>query len=347
MTQASALFAQGQEYRNTGQYGKAHQCFVEAAKVLHDFNDHVEKILLINAIAESFNSFGHHENAIEYAIQALQHYQRHVDIMDKCHLAQALNIAAMAIGAMGYAKEAIGFSAQSLELYEAAYGEVHLDTALLLNNIGFAYADLKDADNALSYYNRSLTIRRQLDDAQGIAQCINNLGMVALMQGVYDESLQYLQDAYELRKSTFSTIHPDISISLNNLGILALKQKNYEQALQYFNEALEMRQQLYSTTVQPSVTRTQYYYAVCLCHLRRNVNEAIKLIQQVLAYRNKTYYPGHPEIKQILDGMKTLVQLELLKESDIGISHQKQNALPKLAELALIKQLQEAIDKAT
>ncbi|KAL4494984.1 hypothetical protein ABPG72_015684 [Tetrahymena utriculariae] len=68
----------------------------------------------------------------------------------------------------------------------------------------------------LKYRNKVDTILDKLLQKQYyLATTLNNLGLLYKDIGDYQNAIKYMQESYELKKTIFSSSHPEISISLN------------------------------------------------------------------------------------------------------------------------------------
>lgn len=92
------------------------------------------------------------------------------------------------------------------------------------NNIALVYTELKDYDNALKFYETSLSLNPVFP------MTLNNIGNLHLTLGNYEKAEGYLKRALAQLK-TF----PEASI---NLGELYLRQKRYDEAMKYLKQAL-------------------------------------------------------------------------------------------------------------
>ncbi len=224
--------------------------------------------------------------------------------------AESLNYRAMGLGALGYTKEAISVSEKALALYRQQLGDFHSDTATLLNNIGFAYADLREYNTAQKYHEAALEIRQKLGKSHlsDLAQTYNNLGMVAFGRANDQTAQEHISHSLSLREEILGPHHPDVSICINNLGLVALRQKNYEKARGYFENAYQIRHNAFGTREQPAVMRSYFYLASCYLHLG-DTPKALEITEEVLRYRERVYDAGHPEIKQVLTQLVDLYAL--------------------------------------
>ena len=92
--------------------------------------------------------------------------------------------------------------------------------------------------------HESLTLWRSLNDAQGIAETLNTLGLAAEALGDFARSIRWHTASLALRRQSGHL--PAIVVALNNLGDaeFAAGPAWYEQALSRFQESLALNQQL-------------------------------------------------------------------------------------------------------
>ncbi|HYA01826.1 MAG TPA: tetratricopeptide repeat protein [Syntrophobacteria bacterium] len=89
---------------------------------------------------------------------------------------------------------------------------------------------------AEEYFYQALEASRLVDDVEGMVRAHNNLAVVAIAQGYYDEASGHLSRALELNKSANSA--GEGPLILGNLGTLAYKLGRLEEAERFWREAL-------------------------------------------------------------------------------------------------------------
>lgn len=114
--------------------------------------------------------------------------------------------------------------------------------AKVLHGLGLLDWSTGDLRSAELHFNESLLIWRSLDDKRGIANMLNNLGIVLLPQCKFDtaraqhiESLQIYRDL----EDTWG-----VALSLSNLGLVALDSGDYAEAEKLLSESLTLRRDL-------------------------------------------------------------------------------------------------------
>jgi|GEM_PF-5683653 pentatricopeptide repeat protein len=111
------------------------------------------------------------------------------------------------------------------------------------NNIGFNYFKLSEYQNAISYYDSSLTVRKKLNDKINIAKTWNNLGVVYQNLAEYEKAMNYYDISLSIRKELDDST--GVAKVLTNMGGILGKLNNYRTALEnYFEESLSIRRDL-------------------------------------------------------------------------------------------------------
>ena len=117
--------------------------------------------------------------------------------------------------------------------------------ANLLKNIGSVYWRQGNQPKALDYYIRSLTITEELGDKREMAGVLHNTAMIYQQQGDLDKALEYYK-----RSLTFAeelNFKPGIAISIMNIGMIYKEQLNDEKAFEYFQRSLKLAEEVGNT----------------------------------------------------------------------------------------------------
>ena len=73
-----------------------------------------------------------------------------------------------------------------------------------------------------------------------VAQSLNNLAVLFIKQGNYEEAEPLHQEALEIKKFFFGDIHPAIAATLNNMAILYVKQGLIKKAIPLIETSLSI-----------------------------------------------------------------------------------------------------------
>jgi tetratricopeptide (TPR) repeat protein len=183
--------------------------------------------------------------------------------------------------------------------------------------IGIVYHQQNKYEHALHYYNRTLSILKELpsDDKLDLAWIYNNIGCLYTDIGDLNQALEYQKKAYEIRKKSLSSIHPDIATSLTNIGRIhqALAQHSngnsneIEKALENYKTALEIRQESLPID-HPDLAIS--YYNLALVHFdQQKYQQAYIEIERAMDIQKKIFSSNHPQTQQTL---KLEIQIKLM-----------------------------------
>jgi len=107
--------------------------------------------------------------------------------------------------------------------------------AVAYNNRCYLLTEQADYRAALEDCERSLALRRSLEDDARLARTLNNLGRVLQYLGRHDEARGRFQEALDLNRSQDDVAA--VALNQTNLGYLAIAVGDYERALWHLAEA--------------------------------------------------------------------------------------------------------------
>jgi tetratricopeptide (TPR) repeat protein len=111
-----------------------------------------------------------------------------------------------------------------------------------LNNKGVIYWYMGELDQALEYFESSLTISEELGDKAGMGKAFNNIGLIYESKGNLDPAIKYYTESLLIHEKTGDK--RQISAVLNNLGNLYHKKGEHDQALEYQQRSLSMKEEI-------------------------------------------------------------------------------------------------------
>ncbi len=111
-----------------------------------------------------------------------------------------------------------------------------LEISRLKNNLGIAYKNLGDLETAKKFYQESIMLKKDLGDTRGVAYGLNNVGELYMKGGDYEKALEYFSRAH----SIVDSLQDDRgrSITLSNLAISYLESENYSTAIDYLKQSM-------------------------------------------------------------------------------------------------------------
>ncbi len=114
--------------------------------------------------------------------------------------------------------------------------------AVSLCNIGNIYSSEGNYSKAFEFYFKTLKIDEELNDKNGIARALGNIGLVFSDQKDYPKALDYYFRALEIKEKQGNKT--GISNTLGNIGIVYYELKDYQKALKYYFKALKIAEEI-------------------------------------------------------------------------------------------------------
>lgn len=111
-----------------------------------------------------------------------------------------------------------------------------------INNIGYLYNDRGDIQKALEYFHKSLEIREQAGDKQGVGIALNNIGSVYDTQGDLPQALEYYHKSLKLSEETGDK--KGMAFAFNNIGFIYDNQGDIPKALEYYNKSIKIKEEI-------------------------------------------------------------------------------------------------------
>ena len=114
--------------------------------------------------------------------------------------------------------------------------------AQTLNRIGLIYKDQGAFDQALVYHEQALTTIQTNANSMGVAHTMTNIGLIHWHRGDYAQSLAWYETALQISRDVGDKIQ--ISRIFTNMGLTYWHKGEPDQALHYYGQALATEQQL-------------------------------------------------------------------------------------------------------
>jgi tetratricopeptide (TPR) repeat protein len=118
--------------------------------------------------------------------------------------------------------------------------------ALSLHMYGKAVLDLVRFEEAQRCYEESLLLYEKADDRRGMAEVLNDLGVLAIHMRKNDAAQDYLKQGLVLNRAIGN--QEELATCLNNLGFLANRCEDYLAACEYLEQALVLFRMLEDTS---------------------------------------------------------------------------------------------------
>jgi predicted ATPase/DNA-binding SARP family transcriptional activator len=166
------------------------------------------------------------------AQEALQLFTKQGDAEGKARAENLLGQAAMAASDFGEARQCF---ARALVYFEQVGDRIHM--AIVRNNLGLT--ERRDAEGdkeaALHHLEEALQLRRELGDARGIAETLNNLGVLAYEQNDFDKAHAHYMETLPTQQELRHTF--GVACVLANLGEVADAEAEFERACRLYAAA--------------------------------------------------------------------------------------------------------------
>ncbi|MFX1515747.1 MAG: tetratricopeptide repeat protein [Promethearchaeota archaeon] len=120
--------------------------------------------------------------------------------------------------------------------------EISKRRALLLRRWGNIYLIKGDLDNALSSYQQSLKLAREIKDQNLIFSALNNIGLIFQEKGDNDRALDYFRQSLAIAQEIGKKY--DITFPLSNIGVIYKRKGDFIKAQENFQQCLAVYQEI-------------------------------------------------------------------------------------------------------
>lgn len=190
---------------------------------------------LLNGAGLHSWSLGDNAGAMQFFNEALRVLTR---LGNKQGMAAVLGNIAILKAEQGLYRQAVETYEQVLQI-DRELGDDRI--AITLNNLGVAYWNSGDVENARAMYEESLAGFRQMDDPGNMVLALDNLGIVALYHEDYDTARRYQDEALAICR-TYGYKN-GLAHVLENMGSRAASEGDFTSAGEYYRELLHLLQQ--------------------------------------------------------------------------------------------------------
>ncbi len=126
------------------------------------------------------------------------------------------------------------------------------DLAVLLNRLGVTTLNQSDLDASVRYHEWALSLFESIPGENATAGILNNMGLIAMRRGRYDEARELFLKAREQNRLTGNAAWE--STNLSNLGLIEWETNHFEEAGRYFEGAIELAKDVGNLSYQASFT---------------------------------------------------------------------------------------------
>ena len=114
-----------------------------------------------------------------------------------------------------------------------------------LNNIGAVYNYQEDHSKALEYYTRSLVIEEEAGNKKGIASSLNNIGIIHMEQGDHALAIDFYTRGLKITEEIGDKFGAATSLSI--IGESYLQQGQLSKSMDHFSQSLNIREEIGDT----------------------------------------------------------------------------------------------------
>lgn len=209
-------------------------------------------------MAEALNVQG-----ISYHIQgdfvkAMEHFSRCLSLYKKINYLKGMADCLGNLGTVSHTQQefalSIYYNEQGILIDKKLGNKIGIATSL--NNIALSMSGQSDSavakgnmdysrtklDKAMKILNECLAIQREINNPQGIANALGNLGDVYLDKQEYDKALEYFIQSNELFQQV-NDLQGMVS-NFSNISNIYLIKKDYPKSIRYANKAMDLAREL-------------------------------------------------------------------------------------------------------
>ncbi len=250
----------GKTYSSLGKYYEAVNCQKQSLEIAQELENHQAAATALGNLGHNFFSLGRYDKAIDYHQQQLNLVRKIIPRLSEGKVdnnfilgsPEAINDFKKeeinALGSLGLVFYSIGQEEQAMAHYQESLDiarkiEARCEEANNLANIAAAYCNFSGKyDEAIKYFNQSLTIYQELDSLFGKACSLSGLGMVYRAKGKYKQALELYQQALNIAQEIGTRAWEANYFA--NLGMICNLLRQYPQAIEYEQKAVTIAREI-------------------------------------------------------------------------------------------------------
>lgn len=266
-------------------------------------------------------------NALRDEIKSLEYLNASIQA---CRLSGNYKMMASSYSKMGTIFRVNGLYDRAIEYvinaklnYEkAGFSEGNAWSAYLL---GLIYSDLKINQKALQYFNEALQAYMRLskidNNNMGLAICYEQIGLLKLNMGDFDEAQTFITQAIDIYKESGS--EHGFSNALRSMGILEYSIGNYGQSRKLLSEALKIKTERKDLMGLPTI---KLYQGLCLIK-EGQTRQGIETLNEGLALaisnnQKKIQLDIYGRLAEVYKKIKDLNSAFICQEKQISLQNE-------------------------
>ena len=243
-----------------GEWKECQQLCEKAFQLSEQINDKYLMGQANRALGSIYRGMGKYDNAMEYFKQA-------IELFEILHEGGEIGRVLIAMGTIyrrkGDGDTAIACYKKALKISQKRNDLLQI--AMNADNMGVVYQEVKeDYDTAMTWFQKSLQIFKDLRKKVEMSKALNNIGECYRSQGDYDNAMKHYKKALEFNEELGNKL--ETSIVLENIGLVCTAKGDCDTAIKYFDRAILIGRELGS----------KFYLCSCLI----DKAEALFLLQR-------------------------------------------------------------------
>lgn len=231
--QVYSLLGISQVYYGQARYREALDKCMEAEAILKDSPDQYAFAHILVLRAQIFIRTGDFFMSLDLLFKAnsiFEIYDEHHDI------GRIKRFIGICYNSLGEQEKAYSFLSQAIDIFLKSGNKV--DLAITYNSLGIYSFLSKKPTQSLEFYEKALSISREIQLKQLYSYILNNMGEVYEVEGQATQAMTYYQDSLAIKKKLNDRMA--IAYTLINIANIYRTQGNYQQALSILEEALDI-----------------------------------------------------------------------------------------------------------
>jgi tetratricopeptide (TPR) repeat protein len=140
-------------------------------------------------------------------------------------------------------EKALWYYSEALSIRRQDHGEEHEAVAASHNNAGTACMKMKEYDQAITHFERSMNIFQRATSARDkrqVGAARNRLGGAYSAKNEHGEAKRHQEKALEIFLKVFGPNHPNVARAKRDLGYAMIQNKEKKEGLTILNEAKDI-----------------------------------------------------------------------------------------------------------
>lgn len=185
--------------RETDDYVKAIEYHSRALSIAEDLGDGVEIVLCLNQTGADYRRLGDNDEASNFHYRALRYCEQHGDETNELWLKNKV-MSLNGIGNIYLSLDNIELADSVLRIALAGEQKLNSELGMAINyaNLGSIFRRKGMYDSAKVYFGHSMRHNELAKSALGVSLCHNHFGILAEMQGDYDEAMRQYKAAFDI-----------------------------------------------------------------------------------------------------------------------------------------------------